>query len=44
MGLGRRLRHMRQARGLTLKELAEETGFTPGYLSQIEKRARRAGA
>ena len=36
VGLSRRLRHMRQARGLTLKEVAEETGFTPGYLSQIE--------
>jgi transcriptional regulator with XRE-family HTH domain len=35
-GLGRRLRALRQARGMTLAELAEETGFTAGYLSQIE--------
>jgi transcriptional regulator with XRE-family HTH domain len=35
-GLGRRLRALRQARRMTLAELAEETGFTAGYLSQIE--------
>lgn len=34
--LGRRLRSMRQARRLTLEKLAADTGFTSGYLSQIE--------
>jgi transcriptional regulator with XRE-family HTH domain len=35
-GIGRRLRALRRARGMTLAEVAEETGFTAGYLSQIE--------
>ena len=35
-GVGRRLRALRQARGMTLAELATDTGFTAGYLSQIE--------
>ena len=35
-GVGRRLRALRQARGMTLAELATDTGFTSGYLSQIE--------
>jgi transcriptional regulator with XRE-family HTH domain len=35
-GVGRRLRALRQARGMTLAELAADTGFTAGYLSQIE--------
>jgi transcriptional regulator with XRE-family HTH domain len=35
-GIGRRLRALRRARGMTLAEVAEATGFTPGYLSQIE--------
>lgn len=34
--LGRRLRSLRRARRLTLEELAAATGFTTGYLSQIE--------
>jgi transcriptional regulator with XRE-family HTH domain len=34
--LGRRLRSLRQARKLTLEALAADTGFTTGYLSQIE--------
>ncbi len=34
--LGRRLRAMRHAQKRTLEELASDTGFTPGYLSQIE--------
>jgi len=38
-GLGRRLRSLRRARQLTLAQLAEETGFTAGYLSQIENGA-----
>jgi transcriptional regulator with XRE-family HTH domain len=35
-GIGRRLRALRHARGMTLADVAEETGFTAGYLSQIE--------
>ena len=35
-GLGRRLRALRRRQGLTLAQVAEETSFTPGYLSQIE--------
>jgi transcriptional regulator with XRE-family HTH domain len=35
-GVGRRLRALRQARGMTLADLAADTGFTAGYLSQIE--------
>jgi transcriptional regulator with XRE-family HTH domain len=35
-GLGRRLRALRRSRSMTLAELAEDTGFTAGYLSQIE--------
>ncbi len=34
--LGRRLRSLRRARRLTLEDLAAGTGFTTGYLSQIE--------
>ncbi len=35
-GLGRRLRSLRRARDMTLAQVAHETGFTTGYLSQIE--------
>jgi len=35
-GIGRRLRALRRARGMTLAQVSEETDFTPGYLSQIE--------
>jgi transcriptional regulator with XRE-family HTH domain len=35
-GVGRRLRALRRARDMTLAEVARETGFTTGYLSQIE--------
>lgn len=35
-GLGRRLRALRRSRGMTLAQLAEDTSFTAGYLSQIE--------
>lgn len=34
--VGPRLRRLRQARKLTLEALAEDSGFTTGYLSQIE--------
>jgi transcriptional regulator with XRE-family HTH domain len=42
-GVGRRLRALRQARRLTLAELAADTGFTAGYLSQIETGAAVPG-
>ena len=34
--LGRRLRALRQAQKRTLEDVATDTGFTTGYLSQIE--------
>jgi transcriptional regulator with XRE-family HTH domain len=34
--VGRRLRALRRAQKRTLEELAADTGFTTGYLSQIE--------
>jgi transcriptional regulator with XRE-family HTH domain len=37
--VGRRLRELRRARGVTLAELAKDTNYTPGYLSQLESGA-----
>ena len=34
---GHRIREMRKRRGLTLKEVAEATGYTIGHISQIER-------
>ena len=34
---GSRIREMRKRRGLTLKEIAEATGYTIGHISQIER-------
>lgn len=34
---GKRIREMRKKRGLTLKEVAEATGYTIGHISQIER-------
>ena len=34
---GSRIREMRKRRGLTLKEVAEATGYTRGHISQIER-------
>lgn len=34
---GSRIREMRNRRGLTLKEVAEATGYTIGHISQIER-------
>lgn len=34
---GSRIREMRKRRGLTLKEVAEATGYTMGHISQIER-------
>ncbi|MFY7066199.1 XRE family transcriptional regulator [Nocardiopsis changdeensis] len=36
-GVGSRLRRRRRALHLTLKDVAEQTGLTEGYLSQIER-------
>ena len=35
--IGSRMRELRKARKLTLKELAAETGLSVGYLSQLER-------
>ena len=35
--LGPKIREVRQGKNLTLNELSEMTGFTAGYLSQIER-------
>jgi len=36
MNLGKKLRHMRQARGLTAVELAQRARVTTGFISQLE--------
>lgn len=36
-GLGRNIRTMRKARRLTLTQLAADTGFSKGYISQVER-------
>ncbi len=38
---GERIKKIRTERGLTLKDLAELTGFTPSYISQIEREIRQ---
>ncbi len=35
--IGKRMRELRKAKGLTLKELAAETALSVGYLSQLER-------
>lgn len=35
--LGTRIRDKRQEKKLTIRELAESTGLTPGFLSQVER-------
>lgn len=37
--IGTRMRELRKARGLTLKQLAATTGLSIGYLSQLERQA-----
>lgn len=37
MRLGRRIRALRSKRGLTVAELAKRTGYTPSFISQVEK-------
>lgn len=36
LNLGGKIKELRKQRGLTLKELAEKTGFSPALLSQVE--------
>ncbi|MDE0077125.1 MAG: helix-turn-helix transcriptional regulator [Chloroflexota bacterium] len=35
--LGLRIRHVRLAKNLTIKELAQEVGMSAGYLSEVER-------
>jgi len=35
--LGAKIRSKRQDKGLTIRQLAEQSGLTPGFLSQIER-------
>jgi transcriptional regulator with XRE-family HTH domain len=35
--IGRRINALRSAKGITLEQLARQTGFTKGYLSKVEK-------
>ncbi len=35
--IGTRMRELRKAKGMTLKQLAEQTGLSVGYLSQLER-------
>ena len=35
--LGARIRHLRQAEGMTLRDLAERAGVTESFLSQVER-------
>lgn len=37
MSLGSQLREARTATGLTIMEVAERTGLSPGYISQVER-------
>ncbi|MEW5908983.1 MAG: XRE family transcriptional regulator [Thermodesulfobacteriota bacterium] len=39
-GIGKRIRDIRNKRGMNLKDLAQKTGFTKSYLSQIETMKR----
>ncbi|MBT5575733.1 MAG: helix-turn-helix transcriptional regulator, partial [Microbacteriaceae bacterium] len=36
-GLGERLRHAREARRLTLEDVAEQASLTKGYISKVER-------
>lgn len=41
--LGARIRALRQARGLTLPELARRVGYGKGSLSEVERDRKRPG-
>lgn len=36
-GLGRRIRQLREQQGLSLRDLAERTGYSASFLSQVER-------
>lgn len=36
MEIGAKIRHVRKAKGMSLKDLAEKAGFTSSFLSQVE--------
>ena len=42
LALGQRIRHVRQAAGLTLEELSARVGVTPSQLSLVETGKREA--
>jgi transcriptional regulator with XRE-family HTH domain len=42
--IGRRLREARKRRGLSLGDLAERSGLTKGFLSQVERDLRAVNA
>ena len=35
--IGKRIRAFRSEKGISLERLAQQTGFTKGYLSKVEK-------
>ncbi len=35
--IGQKIKEMRQQKGLTLRDVAEKTSLTPGFLSQVER-------
>src|SRR3972149_5373748 len=35
--IGRTIKELRSRRGLTLEELADKSGCTPGFISQVER-------
>ncbi len=41
--VGKRIRHLRKARALTQRELAERAGLHPTYLAGIERGERNPG-
>ena len=41
--IGRRMREMRLAKGLSLKDAAARMGISPSYLSDLEQGRRRWG-
>ncbi|MGV8079099.1 MAG: helix-turn-helix domain-containing protein [Syntrophales bacterium] len=38
--IGKRIRSIRKERGITLEQLAQQVGFTKGYLSKVEKSSK----
>ena len=38
---GARMRKLRAVRGLTQKQLADQTGYSPGYIGQLERQTTK---